>query len=630
MASAPSNKISEFQPRRDYKSIKRSPVLYVLSHVIRYWYLFLPAMVIQIFVAILQSTIPGFIGEIAGLLFDNSLSVERLNTLALSILLFGVAAGFLLLTKNFMVEFVAQRLERNTRDEFYSSILGKSLTFHDKQTIGDLMSRAAADVRQVNFMLNPGFQLVFQAIVGVIVPFVFIYNINPQLLVIPTLFLVSFLVTLRRYNKNLTPVAWGSRMAVSKINTRLNETISGMQLVRGNTQEQYERDIFKQNIGEYKNYAIKQGKLQARYWPLLLLGVATAFALIHGLYLVNVGTITVNNLVTFLLLMQLLRFPTFINIFAITVLTMGIASASRLIELIEGETTIDSNEDGVSKEIEGHVKFENVTFGYQEDKPVLRNISFNVNPGETVALVGMTGSGKSTITKLLARLYDPNEGSIIIDGIDSRQWALESLRSQMALVEQDIFLFSRSIKENIRLSRPSATDEEVYEAAKIAQIHEFVQTLPEKYETEIGERGISLSGGQRQRVAIARAILRNPRILILDDASSAIDSRTEDEIQKAISNVLKGRISFLITHRIAQIRKANHIILLDKGEIIGQGSHEELLGSVPKYKQIFSTLDQGVFPSTLKCVNCKTELEMDDEFCKNCGEAVNLPIKEVR
>jgi ATP-binding cassette, subfamily B, bacterial len=594
MAVVSGKEISEFQPPKDYGTSRSGPLAYVLSHLIKYWYLFIPSMIIQLFVAIIQSSIPGYIGQISELLLNRELSVPELNRLSMFVLILGVLAGILLLIRGVLIEFVAQSLERNTRDEFYSAILGKSLTFHDKQTIGDLMSRAATDVRQINFMINPGFNLVFQAIVGVIVPFIFIYLINPQLLIVPILFLLSFLYTLRKYNQKLTPVAWGQRMAVSKINSRLNETISGMQLVRSNTQEEYEREIFQNNINEFREISIKQGKIQARYWPLLLLGIATALGLLHALYLVNIGIISLGGAIAFLLLLQLLRFPTFINIFAITVLTMGIASANRLIELIEGETLIDTNVDGKAQEIEGFIEFKDVTFGYQADKPILKNIGFKVNPGETVALVGMTGSGKSTITKLIARLYDPQSGEIFVDNTNVKDWNLASLRYQMSLVEQDVFLFSRSIRENIRLSKPDASDEQIISAAKIAQIHKFISELPEQYDTVIGERGISLSGGQRQRVAIARAILRNPRILILDDASSAIDSQTEDEIQKAISNVLKGRISFLITHRIAQIRKANHIILLDKGEIIGQGTHDELVKSVPKYEQIFSTLDRGI------------------------------------
>jgi len=558
----------------------------------RYWWLFIPSLILQIVAAIFQSSIPQFIGRIAGGIFDGTLTYPVLLSLSKSVVVFGVSAGLIFLLKNWMIEIVSQRLERNTQDELYGTILGKSLTFHDQQTIGDLMSRAAADVRQLNFMINPGFQLVFQALVGIIVPFTFIAMINPQLLLVPILFLITFGITLRQYNNKLTPVAWQQRMSVSRINSRLNETISGMALVRANTQEDYEREIFSKNIQEYKKAAVKQGILQGRYYPLLLLGLATVLAFLHAVILVSEGVISFDDLITFLLLMQLLRFPTFINIFAITVLTMGVASAQRITELITWESEIDANPSGHDAPIKGSIRFENVSFGYKADKPIVHNLSFSVDQGQTVALVGMTGSGKSTITKLLTRLYDPQQGRILIDDIPLGEWSINSLRSQMALVEQDIFLFSRSILENIRLSKPDATEEEVQSAAKLAQIHQFIMTLPDGYETEIGERGVQLSGGQRQRIAIARAILKNPQILILDDASSAIDSQTEDEIQKAISEVLKGRNSFLITHRIAQIRKADLIILLDKGRIIGMGSHEHLLKTVTKYSDIFSTLKE--------------------------------------
>lgn len=270
---------------------------------------------------------------------------------------------------------------------------------------------------------------------------------------------------------------------------------------------------------------------------------------------------------------------------------MGVTGARRILQLINWESKIDLNPSGYSQPIKGVIKFENVSFGYTEHRLNVKNISFSVEPGQTVALVGMTGSGKTTITKLLARLYDPQSGVISIDGVPLTEWSIQSLRSQMAVVEQDIFLFSKTIRENIAFGLDVSFDQ-IKESAKIAQAHNFISKLPKGYETNIGERGVTLSGGQRQRIAIARAILRNPRILILDDASSAIDSRTEDEIQQAIKSVLKGRVSFLITHRLAQIRRADQIILLDQGEIIGRGNHLELLKTNEKYRAIFSSFDE--------------------------------------
>lgn len=583
---------SEFTSPYQHKTNKNSPMRWVISHVMRNWHHFFLAVILQVVASSLGASIPGVIGGIANSFFQNEMTRDLLAEQSLIVLGLGLASGLLLLLRGVFIEIVSQRIERDARDELYSSLLGKSLTFHDQQQIGDLMSRAAADVRQLNLMVNPGFLLVFAAGVNIVLPVLFIARINYQLLLVPTMFLIVFFYELKKYIDKLTPVSFQMRMQMAQMSSVLNESISGIQLVRGSAQEHLEKQKFLKHVELYRDQAILSGKIQARYRPILWLGLATALALFHGLFLVLNGTISGGDLVSFILLLQLLRFPTFINIFALLFFTLGKASAERILSLINAESLIDENPDGYTGQIHKNVKFEDVTFGYIENLPVLENISFEVNMGQTVALVGMTGSGKTTITKLLARLYDPQKGQIFVDDINIKDWSLESLRSQMAVVEQDIFLFSRSIRENIALGMPDVPFEKIVEAAKLAQAHDFIEKMPEGYDTVVGERGITLSGGQRQRIAIARAVLRDPRILILDDASSAIDSKTEDEIQTAISNVLKGRISFLITHRIAQIRKADLIILLDKGRIEAKGTHDELMQSSKKYRKLFSVFDE--------------------------------------
>jgi ATP-binding cassette subfamily B protein len=237
-----------------------------------------------------------------------------------------------------------------------------------------------------------------------------------------------------------------------------------------------------------------------------------------------------------------------------------------------------------------------VDFGYAADKQVIHDASFTIHPGQTVALVGQTGSGKTTITKLINRIYDADRGRILIDGVDARDWNLASLRSQIGIIEQEIFLFSRSITDNIRFGRPDATQAEVEDAARKAQAHDFIMRLPEGYDTVIGQRGVTLSGGQRQRLAIARAFVTNPRILILDDSTSAIDSATEDRIQKAIWAAAKGRTTILITHRLSQIRWADHIIVLRRGRIVAQGKHEDLFRTSEPYRRIFARHDDNDLP----------------------------------
>jgi ATP-binding cassette subfamily B protein len=260
---------------------------------------------------------------------------------------------------------------------------------------------------------------------------------------------------------------------------------------------------------------------------------------------------------------------------------------------------MDENAGGHSASVKGEIVFENVSFGYEDESAVLRDISFRVAPGETVAIVGQTGSGKSTLTELINRTYDATGGRILIDGVDVRDWNLTALRSQISKIEQDVFLFSRTLAENIAFGAPDATQEQIEGAAHEAQAHDFITSFSEGYQTEVGERGVTLSGGQRQRIALARAFLSDPRILILDDSTSAIDSATEDEIQQAIRRAQQGRTTILITHRLSQIRWADHIIVLEQGQIIASGKHEDLLQTSEPYRRIFARYDSAL-PSVVE------------------------------
>ena len=578
--------------RYNRKGTKR----WIASHLLRYPWLPIGVFTGTILGAIMQGAVPFFIGNVFNEVYENTADASRIGYWGLLILIFGVGAGLIQLGSNFIIEFLAQRFERDAREELYAELLGKSLTFHDRQRVGDIMARAVNDVRQLNFMVNPGIALVFRSAIGVIVPLSLIAMLHPQLLAVPVVYVIVFLFLLRRYNRNLSVVAMNLRQQVGVINSRLNEALMGIHIIRAFSQENQEREVFDKNVKAYRDYFVRQADITARYLPLLVLGIAVALGFLHGLFLFRLGEISFGELITFLGLLALLRFPTFINVFALAVLTIGMASADRLLNIIQAESDIDQNPEGVSKPIKGDIEFRNVTFGYDPKKSVLHNISFKISAGSSLALVGMTGSGKTTLTKLIARLYDVNEGQVLVDGIDVRDWNLDSLRSQIGLVEQDIFLFSKSIKENILFGNPQASEEDMIKAAKMAQAHDFIMALPKGYDTVIGERGITLSGGQRQRIAIARAILSDPRILILDDASSAIDSKTEDEIQKAIRTVMKGRTTFLITHRVAQIRHADMILLLRRGELVATGTHEELLKTEPLYRMIFSRFDELEIP----------------------------------
>jgi ATP-binding cassette subfamily B protein len=345
---------------------------------------------------------------------------------------------------------------------------------------------------------------------------------------------------------------------------------------------------------------VQQGDLEGRYIAMLLLGSAYAFGLSHALLLFRSGTLNLGDVVAYFGLLRLLEFPTFVSTFAYSQISLGISGARRILDLMNRETNLDQNAQGYADVMRGEVEFRNVNFEYsthsasssngremKQGELVLQNISFKVKPGQTVAIVGQTGAGKTSLVKLINRTYDVTQGQVLVDGVDVRDWNLAALRSQISMIEQDIFLFSRSVSDNIAFGKPGANQGEVEIAARSAQADDFIQSFDKGYETVVGERGVTLSGGQRQRIALARAFLTDPHILILDDSTSAIDSATEDKIQRAIANAARGRTTFIITHRLSQIRWADLIIVLRKGRIAAIGTHDELMKTSDAYARIF-------------------------------------------
>lgn len=580
---------SEFSisgPRYD----RRGPVRWLWSHLRRHP-LYLAAYLVG---ALLTVVLNAAVSQLTGTAFDAVLGkwgepVSALGVVTLVLLVIVLGRGLFDIVARLASEVLAKRLGHDARDELYVSLLGKSQTFHNRQRVGDLMARAANDIRQLSIMIMPGLDLIGDSCLTCIVPLVFIAAIDPRLLLVPGIFVIAFIIALRHYLGQLNPVATRMREQFGDLNAVLSQAVRGIEVIKVTAQEGQERWRFRSRARLYRDSFVRNGLVQARYLPTLLFAVAMAGALWHALYLYGTGAITLGNVVSFMGLTSMLGFPTNISIFTFSLVQLGIVSSRRILDILNAETELVQRADGYAAPITGEIVFDNVTFAYDDGEPVLRGVTFTVRPGETVAIVGETGSGKSTLTKLVPRIYDVTGGRILVDGVDVRDWDLDSLRSQISTIEQDIVLFSRSVAENIAFSMGQRVDREaVIRAARDAQAAEFIAELDNGYDTIIGERGVTLSGGQRQRLAIARALLSDPAILILDDSTSAVDSATEDLIQQAINRVREDRTTLMITHRLSQIRWADKILLLRRGELVDYGTHEELIERSPMYQRIFS------------------------------------------
>ncbi|MBA7632337.1 putative ABC transporter ATP-binding protein [subsurface metagenome] len=557
--------VVEFSSGKDpyVKSRKKGATRWILAHVFHGSHkLFI---IIIIFIIILSANISSItyiiIGETISALLSGKTAL--LGNYILTLFLLGISGPAMRILSRMLIEILAQRLERDARREFFTNLLGKSQSFHD---------------RQKNKRL---FTYLFIPIIYIVMYFPF------QLIVEPVFFSISFLILLKSYSRKIGPVTARLRGNFGLMTASLSETLSGIEVVKATVQEEKEMKKYSTHVENYKKAFIERGKLQAKYLPILVLALVITAGFAHSIVLFNFGLMNIGQIIAFLGILGLLRFPTNISMFVFAIFKLAGSSADRLLELMNKKTEIDENKEGKKKVFNGNIIFENVDFIYPDGKtPVLKDISFEVKPGQTVAIVGTTGSGKTTLTKLISRLYDVSKGRILIDGSEIRDYALQTLRDQISYIEQDVFLFSTTIFDNISFGRVSSL-EQVINVAQQAQAHDFISELPEEYQSKVGERGVQLSGGERQRIAIARAFLSDPRILILDDSTSAIDSNTEDKIQFAIKNILKNRTTILITHRLSQIRWADLIIVLKNGEIAAKGNHEELLKTSEEYRKIF-------------------------------------------
>ncbi|MCL6510535.1 MAG: ABC transporter ATP-binding protein/permease [Anaerolineae bacterium] len=579
---------SEFSVQREWQSDRRSPVRWVFSHIWRYKIYLLGILIGSLGNAGGGALMPLFVGRAFNAVTAQPPDLSALGGAALLIIASQIGRAILQLGRNFSSEIIGQRIERDARDELYTSLIGKSMSFHDRQSIGDIMARATNDVREVNLLMNPGVNLVVGSAAFLIFPLIIGPRIHPQLIAVPMFYVVAYGLAVVYYLRKLAPTTERVRRAFGQMNAVLAESIEGVETVKGAAQEEREVARFRGMVDAWRTALVKQGDVESLYLPSLVFGVTMALGLLHSLLLYQAGAINVGDVVAYNGVLMFLQFPTFATQFAYPQVSSGLASARRILELMNAETSLDENKGGYAGRIRGEVEFDRVTFSYgRDERPALREVSIRVQAGQTVAIVGQTGAGKSTLTKLINRIYDVDDGCVRVDGVDVRAWDLDALRRQISTIEQDVFLFSRTIAENIKFGCPDATQAEIEQAARAAQAHDFILSFKDGYNTIVGERGVTLSGVQRQRIAIARAFLADPRILILDDSTSAIDSATEDLIQQAMFRVAQGRTTFLITHRLSQIRWADLIVVLKQGRVVACGSHDDLMRESPDYRAIF-------------------------------------------
>jgi ATP-binding cassette subfamily B protein len=567
----------------------RSPQRWLTSHLLRYKPLIALFIVGAFFNGVGAFIVPALLGVAFNAVLKPQPDLETVAWCVVLIVISQILRALLQFGRNASAEALGQLLERDVRKELYASLLGKSMSFHGMQSVGEIMARVTNDVHELYLMFNPGVNMVVGSLMFMIFPIAFSPFIRPELVLTPLIFTVGYLISIRSYSRQLKHITEAVREQFGVMNSRLAESIDGIETVKGGSQEIREIKLFEDNATGFRDAFVRQGDIEARYIPLLLLGIAIGFGFLHVLILFRAKVIGVGGVVSYMGYLSLFGFPVFTSLFGYSNVSLGIAAARRILALIQTKTDLDQNARGRQAQIVGRVEFKDVTFRYPDGNTALDAISLSVEPGQVIAVVGQTGVGKSTLAKLINRTYDVGEGQVLIDGVDVRDWNLETLRSQISIIEQDIFLFSRTIAENIAFGCPDATQEEIEQAAHDAQAHDFIMNFRDKYQTVVGERGVTLSGGQRQRIALARAFLTNPRILILDDSTSAIDSATEDQIQQAIHRATQGRTTFLITHRLSQIRWADQIIVLRKGQIVALGSHEDLLRQSPAYRRIFAT-----------------------------------------
>ncbi len=564
-------------------------LLRLLGYLKPYWRQTILAYLSLLMVTILGLVVPWLIKQV----LDVGLAQREYTFLALAAwAVVGVTAfkAIFAFGQQYLSEWLAQRVAYDVRNAFYDKVQRLSFSYHDKAQTGQLMSRATSDVDAIRVFTGMGLLHILNIILLVITISAILFSMHWQLAIVAMLPIPLLAATAVRFGRIIRPIFLKLQQKFADLTTVLQESLSGARVVRAFARESFEQDKF-----QTENWAVLEQNLRAvRRWsftfPMMgfITGVGTVLILWYGGNEVIAGRMSVGTLVAFNSYLVMLAWPIRQLGWVVNLLARAAASGERIFEVLDAVSEV--TERPGSRElpaIQGRVRFEDVTFAYESSAPVLKSVDLEAQPGQVIALLGLTGSGKSTVISLIPRFYDVTGGRILIDGEDIRNVTLQSLRRQIGTVLQETFLFSATIKDNIAYGRVDAGPTEIEAAARAAHAHEFIQSFPQGYDTWVGERGVTLSGGQKQRVAIARALLMNPRILILDDSTSSVDTETEYLIQQALTRLMEGRTSFVIAQRLTTLLRADQILVLKDGEVMERGRHQELLAQGGLYKEVY-------------------------------------------
>jgi len=510
---------------------------------------------------------------------------------SVAILLLGAASATCSGLRRYLAFTVAYRVETDLREDMFANLQRLDFRFHDQAQTGQLMARGATDLQQINqFMVMIPITIANAVTILAVTGILFYINVPLAAIALASLPILN--LAAKRFSSQIHPVSMNLQEELSGLSTVVEETVTGIRAVKGFGAEGTQARQLARSADNIFDRIIHLARIRAFFTPLLdvLPALSLAFVLLYGGFAVVHHDLSVGDLVAFNLYVVMLVGPFQMVGQIIAQAQRAVASSQRVSEILDAEPRIyDDPHARPLPEGGGEIRFESVRFGYGEGgRPVLHDFDLTIRPGESVALVGATGSGKSTVARLLARFYDPEGGRIVLDGVELSHIRLRRLRRAVAIVFEDTFLFSSSVADNIAFAEPDTSLEKVVRAAKLAGAHEFITQLPEGYDTMLGERGLSLSGGQRQRLALARAILADPRVLVLDDATSSVDATKEHEIRDALTQVMSGRTTIVIAHRPATIALAERVVLLDHGRIVAQGTHEELVENNERYREVLA------------------------------------------